>query len=145
MRRDASLEKALILAMSDGKQRRGKPRTRWMDKIKEATGLDMQQLAELTRDRNEWRKKVMAVTRGRIRPDGTRQQVNFFIDKIVFLSIIIVIFYFIFPFAQNLDPISGIRNPAPESGKQHPATSGIRNPANLISGTSLHIMFRRRI
>ena len=72
MRSDASLEKALILAMSDGKRKRGRPRTRWLDKIKEATGLNMQQLAELTRDRNEWRKKVMAVTRGRIRPDGTR-------------------------------------------------------------------------
>ena len=31
-----------------------------------------------------------------------------------------------------------IRNPAPESGKQHPATSGIRNPANLTSGTALY-------
>ena len=72
MRSDDSLEKALILAMSDGKRKRSRPRTRWMDIIKEVTGLNMQQLAVLTRDRNEWRKKVMAVTRGRIRPDGTR-------------------------------------------------------------------------
>ena len=28
----------------------------------------------------------------------------------------------------------------PESGKQHPATSGIRNLANLTSGTSLAAM-----
>ena len=72
MRSDASLEKALILAMSDGKRKRGRPRTRWMDEIKEATCLNMQQLAKLARERSEWRKKVMAVTRGRIRPDGTR-------------------------------------------------------------------------
>jgi len=31
-------------------------------------------------------------------------------------------------------------NPTPESGKHHPATSGIWNPANLTSGTSLNLL-----
>jgi len=48
------------------------PRRRWMDEVMETTGLRLQQLKEAARDRVGWRDVVKIVTRGRLRPDGTR-------------------------------------------------------------------------
>jgi len=43
-----------------------------MDDVVETTGLRLQQLKEAARDRVRWRDVVRVVTRGRLRPDGTR-------------------------------------------------------------------------
>jgi len=45
---------------------------RWIDEVMETTGLRLQQLKEAARDRVGWRDIVRVVTRGRLRPDGTR-------------------------------------------------------------------------
>jgi exonuclease III len=70
--RSNGLEKDIMTGMGEGKRERGRPRTRWLDEIKERTGLSLQELKEAVRDRVGWRGKVMDVTRGRHRPDGTR-------------------------------------------------------------------------
>jgi len=49
---------------------RGRPRRRWMDEVMETTGL--LKLKEAARDRVGWRDVVRVVTRGHLRPDGTR-------------------------------------------------------------------------
>jgi len=45
-----------------------------MDEVMETMGLRLQQLKEADRDRVGWRSVVKIVTRGRLRPDGTRGQ-----------------------------------------------------------------------
>jgi len=64
--RSNSLEKDMIVAMGEGQRKRGRPRSRWLDGIEEDTGMSLQELTETTRDRTEWRRKVMMVTRGRM-------------------------------------------------------------------------------
>ena len=64
--RSNSLEKDMVVAMGDGQRKRGRPRSRWLDGITEDTGMSLQELKEATRDRTEWRRRVMMVTRGRM-------------------------------------------------------------------------------
>ena len=63
--RSEGLEKSVMMGMGDGARGRGRPRTRWLDEIKECTGLSLQELKEAAQDRDGWRGKVMGVTRGR--------------------------------------------------------------------------------
>ena len=47
MRRDVSLEKAIMLGKCDGTRRRGRPRQRWLAGVVEATGLPLDKLKDL--------------------------------------------------------------------------------------------------
>ena len=47
-------------------QRRGRPRTAWMDNIKTWTGLSMEESVRMTEDRDKWRKYVHGVVNPRI-------------------------------------------------------------------------------
>ena len=51
MRREDSLEKALMLGKCKGKRRRGRQRMRWLDK---ATNINLTQLREAVEDRRTW-------------------------------------------------------------------------------------------
>jgi len=62
------LEKTFMFGIGNGKRGRGRQRRRWM----ETTSLQLQQLKEAAQDRVGWRDVVRVVTRGRLRPDGTR-------------------------------------------------------------------------
>ena len=46
-------------------RRQGKPRMRWLDSIKEATGLQLDALKEAVRDRKKWHMLVEEKTRNR--------------------------------------------------------------------------------
>jgi hypothetical protein len=70
--RGNGLEKTIVMGMGEGARGRGRPRTRWMDEIRSLMGMTIQELKEAVWDRKQWRRKVMDVTRGRVRPDGTR-------------------------------------------------------------------------
>ena len=54
------------------KKRQGSPRMRWIDEIRELTDMSLYELNRAVVDRDEWRKRVMNVTRSRPRLDGTR-------------------------------------------------------------------------
>ena len=71
MRRDVSLEKAIMLGKCDGTRRRGRPRQRWLAGVVEATGLPLDKLKDLVRDRTGWRRLIHDVTKSRKRLDGT--------------------------------------------------------------------------
>ena len=71
MRADTSLEKMIMLGEMAGRRRRGRPRLRWMDRIKEATGKSLNELKEVTRDRAAWRTLTREITKRRKRLDGT--------------------------------------------------------------------------
>jgi len=70
MRSEDSLEKALMLGRVAGKRRRGRQRTRWLDTIKEDTGMQLQELKEAVNDRKAWRVIVHRVTKSRKRLNG---------------------------------------------------------------------------
>jgi len=51
---------------------RGQTRGISVDEVVEATGIRLQQLKEVARDRVRWRAVVRVLTRGRLRQDRTR-------------------------------------------------------------------------
>ena len=63
MRAKRSLERDIMLRRVAGHRRQGKPRMRWLDSIKEATGLRLEDLGEAVQDRKKngvrwWKKRL---------------------------------------------------------------------------------------
>jgi hypothetical protein len=63
MRAKGSLERDIMLGQVAGHKGQGKPRMRWLDGIKEATGLRLEDPKEAVRDRKKWRTLVEEKTR----------------------------------------------------------------------------------
>jgi hypothetical protein len=74
MRAKGSLERDIMLGQVAGYRRQGKPRMRWLDSIKEATGLCLEALKETVQDRKKWRMLVEVKTRNRERTNVKRMQ-----------------------------------------------------------------------
>jgi len=51
MRADG-LEKEMMLACKEGKRRRGRPRIRWMEEIMAGTGMGLEELRDVMRNRS---------------------------------------------------------------------------------------------
>ena len=65
MRREDSLERTLMLRKYEGKRRRGRQRTRWMDSVIEATNMNLTKLRETVEDRRAWHGLVHGVMKSR--------------------------------------------------------------------------------
>ena len=63
VRREDSLEKTLMLGKCEGKRRRGRQRMRWLDRVIEATNVNLTQLREGVEDRRAWCALVYGVTK----------------------------------------------------------------------------------
>ena len=63
-----------MIRQVDGCRRQGRPRLMWMDSIKENTGLGLEKLKEMVKDRNKWRRLVEEKTRNRERTNIKRKK-----------------------------------------------------------------------
>jgi hypothetical protein len=67
MRTNGTLERDIMIGQVERLRRRGRPRLRWTDSIKENTGFGLEKLKEIVKDRNKWRRLVEEKTRNRER------------------------------------------------------------------------------
>ena len=70
VRRQDSLEKTIMLGKTEGSRKGGRSNVRWVDSIKEAIGVSLQELRTAVKDWTSWTALIHRVTRSRSSLDG---------------------------------------------------------------------------
>ena len=67
MQRVDSLEKTLMLGGIEGRRKRGRQRTRWLDGITDLMDVSLSELQEMVTDREAWHAEIHGVAKSRTR------------------------------------------------------------------------------
>ena len=62
-RRTGSFEKTLMLGKIEGRRRRGRQRTRWLDSVTDSMDMSLNKLCVMVKGREAWRAAVHGVTK----------------------------------------------------------------------------------
>ena len=65
MQRANSLEKTQMLGKTEGRRKRGRQRTRWLDGITDSVDMNLSKLQETVKDREAWRAVAHGVAKSR--------------------------------------------------------------------------------
>ena len=71
--RKNGIEKRLMQGEMEGKRRRGRPATTWLQDLTESTKLDIAAASQLATDRERWR-KIIKVAAAQIAPPHERER-----------------------------------------------------------------------